>query len=832
MSFSYANLPMQPCNRHMGVNTQVYWAEGDPEILKTMIARAGFGFVRDQFAWSGLEKTKGGLNISDEIMDMFYKRFHAAGLGIIDGLQYGNPRYSDPIGVDYRSWPRLEETSYLNGYLNFVKYKTTRLKGYVNELTVWNEPNSGHIDQRGSNATSYGKLMIEASKAAKKADPNVHIVGGVVSELNGFKWLREMFETGAGDYMDSLDVHAYTVRGAPEEMNFVEDAQTVKALAAEYGVDRVISTESGYRTGLADYTVTPEMQGAYAARVCLLNQAYSLFDEIAYFTFSDRGTNPMNVEHNYGITRYWYDKETPYGAKPAYLAFANVNKMIGNTSPVDVLKYEHGVYAASFERTDGKQVIAAWSSDNAYHSFGLDFGAESGELYDIYGNSLGTLNAVNGSVSLSVGALPVYLIGNFTRLSEAKAEIAPDKTYAEGILNDELDFSISLPDDESYSLEVVTGDRLLLLKKDESAADGKISFSLGTPDESFDTQRADVTLKRAGKTVFTAVYEIACREFPVEAAAESKIYHENNPNRWQTLLTLKSMSNKKEISGSCRLSSPEKFAEFAGEAQPFRLKPGESRTVAFNLPDMPIKRLTKLYFEITMDDGASKTVSEELEFTTGKFTEAPPEIDGKIADGEWNGSWMMNDDKDNVWLGGQHSSAYKGADDLSYKFNILWDYDNFYMCVLVRDNKQWNRQTEASIWNGDSIQFAFEDVIRKGASGNAIPYTEIGAALTPGGSQLYCWSSLSGEAARLLTGEGKSAEVCVVRDGVNTVYELKIPWNEILTPSQGLDDKVPLGFSMLVNDDDGTGRKYYMEYHSGIGQYKLPEQYGSLQLIK
>ena len=65
------------------------------------------------------------------------------------------------------------------------------------------------------------------------------------------------------------------------------------------------------------------------------------------------------------------------------------------------------------------------------------------------------------------------------------------------------------------------------------------------------------------------------------------------------------------------------------------------------------------------------------------------------------------------------------------------------------------------------------------------------------------------------------------RDGDDTIYEMKISWKEltggyVTTPKLG----DTLGFSALINDNDGEGRRGYMEYGSGIGGNKNPGEYG------
>ena len=71
-----------------------------------------------------------------------------------------------------------------------------------------------------------------------------------------------------------------------------------------------------------------------------------------------------------------------------------------------------------------------------------------------------------------------------------------------------------------------------------------------------------------------------------------------------------------------------------------------------------------------------------------------------------------------------------------------------------------------------------------------------------------------------------------MREGNKTVYEFKIPWTNLLMEGQQpkLGDK--LGFSFLVNDNDGNGRRGWIEYASGIGESKNSALFTYLKLIK
>lgn len=110
-----------------------------------------------------------------------------------------------------------------------------------------------------------------------------------------------------------------------------------------------------------------------------------------------------------------------------------------------------------------------------------------------------------------------------------------------------------------------------------------------------------------------------------------------------------------------------------------------------------------------------------------------------------------------------------------------------------------------------------------------VAYSELGMAKTPEGNIAWRW--LSEDDSHAL-GEIEEYELEITRDGVYTIYELKLPWKEVLPQGATISEDRPLGFSLLVNDNDGSGRRGWIEYASGIGLSKDSTLFTYLKLIK
>ena len=76
-----------------------------------------------------------------------------------------------------------------------------------------------------------------------------------------------------------------------------------------------------------------------------------------------------------------------------------------------------------------------------------------------------------------------------------------------------------------------------------------------------------------------------------------------------------------------------------------------------------------------------------------------------------------------------------------------------------------------------------------------------------------------------------NAQLQITRDenAKETIYELALPWTE-LKPCEPIDGMI--SFSVLVNDNDGKGRKGWIEWGSGIGESKDNKLFRAIYLEK
>lgn len=190
----------------------------------------------------------------------------------------------------------------------------------------------------------------------------------------------------------------------------------------------------------------------------------------------------------------------------------------------------------------------------------------------------------------------------------------------------------------------------------------------------------------------------------------------------------------------------------------------------------------------------------------------------------WAATQITLDSKDDFKAVDGGSATWDGPADLSASVALFWQDDTFILAAKVRDDVFSCEESGDTIWKGDSIQFCIDPGHTEDVSLGRV--YEIGLALTPvNGPEIYCWQAPAGERTGPL-----GADLNVKREGEYTTYVAQIPLSALpsLRPAEG---KV-VGFSILVNDNDGKGRKGWLEWTPGIGRGKSPALYGDLAFTK
>jgi len=157
------------------------------------------------------------------------------------------------------------------------------------------------------------------------------------------------------------------------------------------------------------------------------------------------------------------------------------------------------------------------------------------------------------------------------------------------------------------------------------------------------------------------------------------------------------------------------------------------------------------------------------------------------------------------------------------------------MYTEVIDDVYFQNETVQNSWKTDGMQFGvYADIgeVDFFAIGQTnTNFHEYTIALNPNTNEVEVYKSRTQDDKTQIG--MVDVEAKARRNGKITTYEWAIPWAEMV----GIEGWHPkegdvLKFSMLWNENDGGGRKGWIEYASGIGTGKDNRLFTTLMLVK
>jgi hypothetical protein len=811
-AFSVANAPKDGLvNETMGVCNHFNMGHGVAELERKteLMKNAGFVGIREGYLWSDFEKTPGVYKKTD-----IHERADAAlkenGMTRFVQLAVSNAAVTS-------EFPPVSDYA-VKRFADYAYNVALQTKGLVEGVEVWNEWDIKTFNPSQAPVDKYVNLLKETYAAVKKANPDckVYGMGGCTSE----SFMEEFFKNGGGEYCDGFSWHPYP--GPMNSRQAYEKFMKWKDITVKYGYgDKpIVCSEFNWTSGF----VSEDDQANYAIQYSAMTLGMI---ETLYWYVSQEKQGTTESEKHFGMIRAWDESEAapyePYSAKPEYLALANWNTlMIGAESVGKVDIDDAEITAYQFRSRTGEDVLIIWNDNMDAVPKTLSLDTNKITVYDRYGNKR-QLASDNNCFSFSISKKPQYIFGDFSKVEISDNNASSSIVNFEITTNDEKSFAVHKDFDNDVDIQLDLPKNITAVHVGEFENNyAKITLKTGT--NPADTEV--ITVRLVDKLTKTErwSYDIPVR---YNETAGYRIYATRfRSRRWNCNFTVKNNTSSRRISGKVIFDGPDfmkgKVYEFSG------LQTGAVNTFAIPIPESLGDVKQEVKGKLILESGEEYDFNNVIYFTNFVETDTPPTIDGVLEKNEWQ-------------IDAPFKLMYKeqvkrispwSLNDCSGKIYCMWDKQYFYIAGAIQDDVLGDNDPEKRIWANDSIQFSFTEEPVSGAK-----QTEYGIGLVDGEAKVERYSYFGVDAGMLgqedkFKGDGIDVQITRDEDAKTTYYEARFPWIEIFGKPISPASYDEFYFSLLVNDNDGNGRRGWMEFCPGIGETKDSAAFESIPVVR
>lgn len=816
-----------------GIHGSHGWAHGDLRFIDIFNA-VGIGVVREEFHWQGIEKERGKYEVRQR-MDDFVNRLNERGVRLNLLLSYGNPVYDNP----------LDPTA----YATWAAFMADYFRGRVDTFEIWNEPanfafRKQYGGQRHGDAPWIGKF-VELSLAAGAAIREVQSEATIaVCAEDYWPTLKQMIEEGIGPAGNVLSIHPYC-HGQPRperEMFLKDNGKELRELSRKHGgPERVIITEVGWTTYESDmeylaiaggYPRSSYLhQAQYLIRMYLSSRAAGA-DYALQYDFKNDGPNRSYTEHNFGLVHEDY---TP---KPSITAIAFLTRLLGQAKYLGDLADEPQRHRLYHFDADGTPIVAAYAIEGSMDMVLPKAAFRRLRIFDLQGNNL-PVQTQDGDLVITLTETPVYIRGlDVKKLARKLAmELEKAPAGADLALGDSITVTPSLINRSGRALrqaqcrwalqDAASGKELAAGAQDHKLS-GRIQdgepFSLpaivlSLADQQWQAHcdrrlRLSVSVKAGGIATARSL-EFSLRE-PLQVSVGNIVLHDGRPAMPLNIYHRGNTALRPRI----KASAPGFATIDRGDDAP-PLPPGEWASLWLrtdhSAADTALPTEAKVEVHVALDSGWQRRTTHTAHLGVIPRLAALPTLSGDWS--QWQTALPVLQDKgaDQRRLIALDGFAFTGDADLHAIARLGWHERGLCIAVMVRDDHFFQPYSHSgALWNGDSVQLGL-------SADGARNFVELTVAKIGDNAQCV----VTNAAGTVL----KGADVAVSCTGAGEdrwLYELCVPWQALPWLKAATGTKLRL--SLLVNDNDGQGRKGWLELHSGIGFSKDLSQHGLYSL--
>lgn len=681
------------------------------------------------------------------------------------------------------------------------------------DFEFWNEWNNhgSWFNKNSEPPSQYAKFAEKMYTTLKPKYPNTTFWGmAPVGVANS--WIYQVLDAMENEeYMDGISVHPYERGLTPDAGPVILQSQQIKDELEKRGMDPLPlrATEWGWPTTdiKHEYEDVEKIQAGYYVRFSALCEQIDLYEKSDYYEMVD-GINGT-MEDSFGLVRSPLNS-VPYELKPLYFAVANYNRIMNGATPVEQVDLDNDDTSLHFKLRDGRDCAILYNKKDRQSYNAVNLGCEKVTYCDMYGNEK-ELYGIDGVFNLSLDSAPVYLIGNFDKVTDADSMFITSEVELQSMKNDVSVLKIARLNEYDFGINIEKNDLCTVKHSEFDGSTMNVTLNFGN--DIYDTE-LNYAMTYGGKPV---MYDkiVVEKSSAVEANVSVKPKSASSLDKWVATFDLTNISETNELNGTLYIDEP---SEIRTTEKIEGLLPNNTKTLVFDIPDSVKDTHSVTVKGRFCDDNGNEipfNVSQEMELCIESKTEK--KIDGVLEPGEWNSYSGVTFRDGGKWVGitavNQNYSGVAvdgGETDLSGRLYAEWDNEYFYLAADITDDVwAYDEKEPDRLYRADSIQFAMAPF--KGSG----DLSQFCIARMGDGDKLQIDRS---PVASMIGIPDKSLyDLAISREGNHTYYELKLPWSVIFPDGYTAEKNGQLAITLLINDNDGMGRKAYLEYGSGMG---------------
>lgn len=827
--FSYSKYAGDNLNQRIGIGAPSALNDNpNGREMPKLLADAGFAHVRNNLPYAG--SMHGSIKDRNEATNYtWYRQTEAdktkdllvAGLDLlIYSVHFGNEANVDMGPIDEHTFPYTDAGR--ENYYKFFDYKIGLYGDSCSVYEIWNEWNGtrNSSSQPVDKCKSYAELCAYLYPKIKEKYPDVTLFGMVPSNVTtgkeGYEWFEGTLKAGAAEYMDGISIHIYQWYGSPLTYNKYEELTNAYELMKKYGYEDkpLWITETGYSSNYEDVN-SEEMQAWYNVQSYIIFQEGDLVERIYLHQAMDGYANRMRTEReaNFGMfesvpnnSTLVDDGEVTNSAKPFFLGITNMNSLMYDAEYVNKIDFSENTKCYQFKRTNSNKDLIALFSNLQNDSVTLDLGTNKVKVIDFYGNEQEIISN-DHKFTFNVNDAVTYVEGDFGRCIPANDGAVRTK-----------DAMITSDYGEEHSVKLINNTGKDLKAKvellDGSIIDCDTEFDVPSGGKEFTVKTGSTAVKKyeplhitmydgdkvyfEGDIIFNMCHKLVL-------SAETVM---NDEGKWCIRASISNMTENIE-SGTIEFVKPEALASMNKN---ITVLPNSTETVEFILDDKHSADdlVARLQYVSSKENVAEIVIEKTFNFEYMAKADKAIIIDGDLS--EWTKGWIHMDKPENFHQYVGFFTPYSGVNDLSANVAFMYDDEYLYFAGEVIDNVfHAEAVTPLNIWQVDSIQIAMalypENLQLIG------DFEEFAMGLLEGKPVLYRHKTkFETDTPTVID----NSELAITQKDGKTYYEFKAPWKDLIPGFKEIDSKEEILISIVINDNDGEGRKGRMSYGGGI----------------